>query len=69
MCEETTEIFWEAEIKQFYFRYNGGNTIEVSLVEDKEKNPIHEIRVKKFDSIKDFHKEISFWYLTESQNL
>ena len=69
MLEDESEIFWEAEIKQFFFRYSGGDAIEVSLVDDKERNPIHEIRVKNMETIKDFHKEISFWYLTDSQNL
>lgn len=69
MTEEEQETFWEADIKQFHFRYRGGDTIEVSLLEDKEKTPVHEIRVKSLPTIKDFHKEISFWYLTESSNL
>lgn len=40
-----SDNFYEAQINNLNFRYNGGNIIEVSKVGDKHRNVLHEIWV------------------------
>ena len=63
-----SDIFFEATINNLYFRYNGGNIIEVSKVYDKQRNVLYEICVKELTTKKDFDVEISFWYMREGVN-
>lgn len=63
-----TDIFFEATINNLYFRYSGGNIIEVSKVGDKHRIVLHEIPVKELMSKKAFDTEISFWYMREGVN-
>jgi len=60
--------FYEAQINNLNFRYNGGNIIEVSKVNDKHKIVLHEILVSELQTKKDFDTEISFWYMKEGVN-
>ena len=65
-------MFFESQIGQYNFRYDGNicdNIIEVSKIGDRNRTILREIPVKLLESEKDFHKEISFWWMTESSSL
>ena len=64
-----SDNFFEATINNLYFRYNGGNIIEVSKSGDKHRTVLHEICVKELATKKEFDIEISFWYMQEGVNL
>lgn len=66
--EQTDNTFFETQIDKFNFRYRGGTVIEVSYVSDRNKTPIYEIVTKDSLSQKQFHSEISFWYMKEAIN-
>lgn len=61
-------MFFEAQINNLNFRYNGGNIIEVSKVGDKQRTVLHEIWVQELTNKKAFDTEISFWYMKNASN-
>lgn len=62
-------MFYESQIGQYNFRYEGGNVIEVSKVGDRNRTVLREIPVKELDTEKKFHSEISFWWMEEGSTL
>lgn len=62
-------MFYESQIGQYNFRYEGGNVIEVSKVGDRNRTVLREIRVNELDTEKKFHSEISFWFMEEGNTL
>lgn len=62
-------MFFESQIGQYNFRYEGGNIIEVSKVGDRNRTVLREIPVKELDTEKKFHSEISFWWMEEGSTL
>lgn len=62
-------MFYESQIGQYNFRYEGGNVIEVSKVGDRNRTVLREIPVKELETEKKFHSEISFWYMEEGNTL
>lgn len=63
-----SDNFFEEQINNLNFRYNGGNIIEVSKIGDKHRNTLYEIYVKELKNKKEFDTEISFWYMKEGAN-
>lgn len=61
-------MFFEAQINNLNFRYNGGNIIEVSKVGDKQRTVLYEIWVQELTNKKEFDTEISFWYMKNAYN-
>lgn len=67
---EDTELFFEAKINNYNFRYYGGLMIEVTKVNDKQHNVLREISVTQpLKTKKDFDKEISFWFMENCATL
>lgn len=62
-------MFFESQINNFNFRYEGGTYIEVSRVGDRNRTVLREIPVGELTSEKEFHKEISFWFMEEGNTL
>lgn len=62
-------MFYESQIGQYNFRYEGGNVIEVSKVGDRNRTVLREIPVKELETEKKFHSEISFWFMEEGHTL
>lgn len=64
-------MFFEAQINEYNFRYegDGDGVIEVSKVGDKNRTVLREISVSNLDSEKKFHSEISFWFMKEGNTL
>lgn len=69
MAEDDKEIFYEATINEYLFRYEGGAAIEISRVGDRHHSVLHEIPVKNLDTEKKFHSEISFWFMQNGNSL
>ena len=63
-----SDNFYEAQINNLNFRYNGGNIIEVSKIGDKHRTVLHEIWVKDLTTKKEFDTEISFWFMKNASN-
>ncbi|MBQ2982675.1 MAG: hypothetical protein IJD58_11210 [Lachnospiraceae bacterium] len=63
-----SDNFYEAQINNLNFRYNGGNIIEVSKIGDKHRTVLHEIWVKELTTKKEFDTEISFWFMKNASN-
>jgi hypothetical protein len=61
-------MFFEAQINNLNFRYNGGNIIEVSKIGDRQRTVLHEIWVQELTNKKEFDTEISFWYMKNASN-
>lgn len=61
-------MFFEAQINNLNFRYNGGNIIEVSKIGDRQRTVLHEIWVQELANKKEFDTEISFWYMKNASN-
>lgn len=64
-------MFYEAQINEYNFRYegDGSGVIEVSKVGDKNRTVLREIPISNLDSEKKFHSEISFWFMEEGTSL
>lgn len=62
-------MFFESQIGKYNFRFDDGNVIEVSEVGDKNRTVLREIPVKNLETEKDFHKEISFWWMEEGNSI
>ena len=63
-----SDNFYEAQINNLNFRYNGGNIIEVSKIGDKHRTVLDEIWVKELTTKKEFDTEISFWFMKNASN-
>jgi hypothetical protein len=61
-------MFFEAQINNLNFRYNGGNIIEVSKLDDRQRTVLHEIWVEELTTKKAFDTEISFWFMKNASN-
>lgn len=64
-----SDKFFEAQINNFYFRYSGGNIVEVSKVGDRQRTVLHEIAVHELETKKEFDTEISFWFMQSGSTL
>ena len=64
-----SDKFFEAQINNFNFRYNGGNIIEVSKIGDKQRTVLHEISTHELETKKEFDTEISFWFMQYGSSL
>lgn len=62
-------MFFESQIGKYNFRFDDGNVIEVSEIGDRNRTVLREIPVKDLQDEKQFHKEISFWYMSEGSSL
>lgn len=63
------DVFYEAQINDYNFRYYGGTLIEVFKVNDKTHTVLREISVPELKTKKDFEKEISFWFIQNGSTL
>lgn len=66
---DTIDKFFEAQINNYNFRYSGGNIIEVSRLNDKQRMVLFEIAVQELETKKQFDTEISFWFMQNGHNL
>lgn len=64
-----SDKFFEAQINNYNFRYNGGNIIEVSKVGDRQRTVLHEITVHELETKKEFDTEISFWFMQSGSTI
>ena len=62
-------MFFESQIGKYNFRFDDGNVIEVSEIGDRNRTVLREIPVKDLQDEKQFHKEISFWFMQEGASL
>lgn len=62
-------MFFESQIGKYNFRFDDGNVIEISEIGDKNRTVIREIPVKELENEKQFHKEISFWFMENGHTL
>lgn len=64
-----SDRFFEEQINNYNFRYNGGNIIEVSKVGDRQRTVLREITVHELETKKEFDTEISFWFMENASTL